>query len=790
VATERPLLCLVDDAQWMDAESGHVLGFVGRRLLAESVALVFAVREPGRRTDFDGLPDLPLAGLDEEHARALLARVVPGRLDERVRDRIVAETDGNPLALLELPRTMSTADLSAGLERSGTGDLPAQLEEHYLRRVGELPAETQRLLLLAAAEPLGDATLLWRAATQLGIGADTLASVDSGGLVDIGARVRFRHPLVRSAIYGAASRSDRCRVHEALAAAIDPRDDPDRQAWHRALAAPGRDESLAGELERLAGRAQLRGGLSAAAAFLERAAELTPEAEPRARRALAAAEVKHYAGARDAALRLLAQAEAGSLDELQRARVHLIRGQSAFTSSHGRDAPPLLLAAARELEPLDPLLARDTYLDALSAALYVGRLAGEVGVREVAEAACSAPPSAARPQDLLLDGLALTITDGHEAGARALKRAVRAFIGEEPPAAEAIRWLWLAAHAAHDVWDDESWARLCARHIDLARRAGALLVLPIALSARIGLHLFAGELAQAATLNEEIAAVNAATGSGLPPYGTLAIAAFRGRESEAEPLIRAARAGLEPRGEGMGLTLVEHAVAVLYNGLGRYSEACAAAQRGAAHPQELAFSMWSLPQLVEAAIGSGRSELAADAMERLARVTGPSGTDWALGVEARCRALVSERPESHYREALERLGRTRLPGERARAHLLYGEWLRREGRRGDARPQLRTAYERFTEMGMEAFAERARHELQATGETVRTHTPEAQSQLTPQETQIARLARSGLTNAEIGSQLFLSPRTVEWHLRKVFVKLAISSRAGLRDALPEPVAVG
>jgi DNA-binding CsgD family transcriptional regulator len=787
VAEERPLLCVVDDAQWLDAASHQVLGFVARRLLAESVAIVVAVREPSAKPTFEGSPGLALRGLDDDAARALLRRAIPGRLDDRVRDRIVAETRGNPLALLELTRDMSAAELAGGFELPARRDLPGHIEDHYRRRLDALPQATRRLMLLAAAEPIGDATLLWRAARTLGIGTSAFAPAKDGELLEIGARVRFRHPLVRSAAYRAGSAGDRRRVHEALADASDAEAETDRRAWHRALATAGLSEDVAAELERSAERAQLRGGLAAAAAFLERATELTPDPGVRAGRALAAAAFKLQSGAPEPARGLLAQAEAGPLDDLQRAEAHLLRGQIAFASSHGRDAPMLLLAAAREMEPLDTGLARDTYLDALSAALFVGRLASDVDLLEVAQAARGAPPHTGRPQDLLLDGLAVTITDGYAAGAPLLKRALSAFRVEAMPAPEAIRWLWLATHAAHDLYDDERWELLCSEHIRLARQAGALTVLPIALSARIGLHLFAGQLAQAASLVEELAAVTEATGTGLPPYGVLALAAFRGREAEAAHLIRATHAELAPRGEGMGLTLVEHATAVLYNGLGRYGEACEAAQRAAANRRELAFSIWALPELVEAAVRSDRPDLAADALQRLAQATTPSGTEWALGVEARARALVSEQEaaEDLFREAVERLGRTRVRGEHARAHLLYGEWLRREGRRVDAREQLRAAHLMFIEMGMEAFAERTRRELLATGSTVRKRRADTRDELTPQEEQIALLARDGLTNPEIGAQLFLSPRTVEWHLRKVFTKLGIGSRKGLHGALPK-----
>jgi DNA-binding CsgD family transcriptional regulator len=786
-AQDRPLLCLVDDAQWLDDASSKVLGFVARRLLAESVALVFAVREPANKPELEGLPALALSGLDEADARALLARAIPGRLDDRVRDRLLTETQGNPLAILELPRGMSAAQLAGGFDVPATSNLPQEIERRYVERVRALPSDSQRLLLLAAAERLGDSALLWRAAKRLGIGASALASAQDDALVDFGALVRFRHPLVRSAAYRVAPAEARRDVHRALAEACDPEADADRRAWHLALATPAPDEDVASELERAAGRAQTRGGLAAAAAFLERATALTPSPERRAERLLAAAELKLMSGAATTAARLLGDAETGPLDAIQRARAHLIRGRAAVGSKDGREAPALLLAAARELEPLDRVSARDTLLDALSAGLFVGRLAGDVGVREVARAAAATPSTSERPQDLLLDGLSSVITDGHRAGAPLLKRAISAFRAGNLPAGEDIRWLWLAAHAAHDLWDDEAWAELCDRHIALARDGGALSILPIAISTRIGLHLFAGELTTAASLVEETVAVTDAIGSGLPLYGALALAAFRGDEEHALGLIEAVRAQVGPRGEGMGLTLVEHAEAVLFNGLGRYAEACAAARRGAAFPHELGGSTWSLAQLVEAATRSDQPAVAEDAFERLRRSTSHSGTAWALGVEARSRALVShgEEAERAYREAIDQLAATKVRGEHARAHLLFGEWLRRQGRRVAAREQLRTAHRMLAGMGMQAFAERARRELIATGERVRARGAEARDELTPQELQVAQLAREGLSNPEIAARLFLSPRTVEWHMKKVFAKLGIKSRMALHEALPD-----
>jgi DNA-binding CsgD family transcriptional regulator len=790
MAEERALLCVVDDAQWLDYASGQILGFVARRLLAESVAMVFAAREPATRW-LDGLPEMRLGGLEEQDARALLASAVRGRLDERIRDRIVVETGGNPLALLELPRGMSAAELAGGFDLPGAGGLPEHMENHYLRRISALPETTQRLLLLAAAEPAGEAALVWRAAQRAGIGLRALEpAVDARLIEQSGQQIRFHHPLVRSAVYRAASEAARQAAHQALAEVTDPARDADRRAWHRALAASSPDEEVAAELERSAGRAKTRGGLAAAAAFLERAAELTPDAARRAGRALKAAHAKHFSGEAGAALRLLTQAEAAPLDKLDRARAHLLRGQTAFGSSRAREGPPLLLTAARELAPLDPLASRETYLSALFTALFVGRLAGELNFVDVARAAQEAPASAGRPQDLLLDGLVLVITQSSAVGAPLLKDAVRAFRTTDIPAAEG--WLWPAAHSAIDLWDDESWDELSARHTTFARKVGGLYMLPAALEAQIRFQLFAGDLISAASLVEESRTVTEATVAGtpsygalgLPPYSALALAAFRGREAEAARLIHMATAQLVPRGEGMGRTLVEHARSVLYNGLGRYEQACEAARSGAGQPREVALSNWCLPELVEAAVRSDQHALAEDGRDRLEHTTIPSGTDWALGIQARCNALLSARgqAEGHYRDAIEHLGRTRMRTEHARAHLLFGEWLRREGRRVEAREHLRTAYEMFAEIGMEAFAERARRERLATGESIRKRRTEIANELTPQEAQIARLARAGLTNPEIGGQLFLSPRTVEWHLKKIFTKLGISSRRALIDA--------
>jgi DNA-binding CsgD family transcriptional regulator len=787
VAEERPLVCLVDDAQWLDRVSAQTLAFVGRRLLAERIALVFAVREPSEHSELSGLPELEIQGLNDMDARALLDSVMRGPVDALVRDRIVAETRGNPLALLELPRELTPAELAGGFGIPDVRPLASRIEEGFVRRIQVLPDETRLLLLAAAAEPVGDVTLLWRAADRLGIGTEAASAAETAGLIEIGARVMFRHPLVRSASYRSQSHEERREVHRALALVTDPELDPDRRAWHLAHATRGPDDAVASELERSAGRAQTRGGLAAAAAFLEEATRLTLDPTLRAERALAAAQAKHEAGAPDAALALLAMAEAGRLDELQRARVDLLRGQIAFVSNPGSDVPPLLLKAAKRLEPLDIALARETYLDALTAAVLVGRLARGVDLVEVAMAASMAPPPSAPPRgpDFLLDGLALMATQGRAEGTPLLKQALNAFRAREVSTEEERRWLWLVGRVAQDLWEDESWEVLCARHVQLARQAGALSVLPIALRSRIFVHSVAGELDEGTLLTEEVKGVSNATGTQLAAYGSVALAAWRGDEVRTRELIHAMVEDAVRRGEGMGVGIGQFLTALLYNGLGRYAEALAAAEV-ACEFEDLGVLQWALTELVEAASRCGQPGRASAALQRLLETTGTSGTDWALGIEARSRAQLSEdeTAETLYREAIDRLSRTRARAELARAHLLYGEWLRRVGRRLDAREQLRTAHTMLAGMGAEAFADRARRELVATGETVRRRASEARFELTAQEAQIARLAADGRTNSEIGAELFISARTVEWHLRKVYPKLGISSRRELRSALP------
>ena len=793
VAGDRPLVCIVDDEQWLDSASAQVLAFVARRLGAESVGLVFGARVP--TGDLAGLPELVVRGLREDDARALLDSALTGPMDRRVRDQVIAEAHGNPLALLELPRGGTAAELAGGFGLPGTISLSGSIEESFRRRIEALPAGTRRLLLLAAADPTGDPALVRRAARRLGVGAEAAGPAVEAGLAEFGVRVRFRHPLVRSVVYRSAPGQERQLAHAALAEVTDPELDPDRRAWHRAQAAPEPDEDVAGELERSAGRAQARGGLAAAGAFLERAVMLTPDPARRAGRALAAANTKVQAGAFDAAQDLLAAAGAGPLSEFEQARVDLLRAQLAFVTNRGGDAPLLLVKAARRLEPVDAGLARATYLDALTASTLAGRLASPGGhTLEVARAASAAPRPLDDPRvpDLLLDGLAANFNEGYAAGVPFLRQALAAF-GRGMSADEELRWLWLTTLAALHLWDDERWDTLSARYVGLARKAGALSELPLALSTRSMMLLFAGDLATATALTGEGRAVIDATGSQFAPYAAMGLAASQGRQAEVSALIEATASDVTLRGEGIAMSVAEWANALLHNGLGRYREAMRAAQR-ALYYQEYpgmhypGIANWAAAELVEASARSGMTETAADTCRWIAEMTSASGTSWALGVEARSRALVTEGhgAEGLYQDSIMHLDRSRVRAELARAHLLYGEWLRRRRRRGDAREQLRTAQDMLEAMGMEAFAERARRELRATGETARKRTAAAavNQELTAHEAQIARLAREGLSNPEVGARLFLSPRTVQYHLGNVFAKLGITSRSQLIHALP------
>ena len=785
-AEERPLLCVVDDAQWLDQASTLTLAFVARRLLAEPVGIVFAAREPAEEVRH--IADLEVRGLATTDSRELLGSVLRFTLDERVRDRLIAETRGNPLALLELPQSFSPMRLAGGFGMPEARPLTGRIEQSFVDRLERLPTDTRQMLLLAAVESVGDPLLLWRAAERLGIRPAAAEPAEQEGLLTIAERVTFHHPLVRSAVYRSSSVEDRRAAHRAVAQATHLEADPDRRAWHLAAAAEGPDEEVASELERSAGRAQARGGMAAAAAFLQRSVALTADPGLRSTRALTAAQASLQAGAFDAALGLVATAEAGPLDELTGAQVDLLRARISFAATRGGAAPLSLLRSAKRLESLEPGLARMSYLEVLSAALFAARLAGPgSGPREVANAVKAAPPASGprTAADLLLDGWAALFAEGCVAAAPTLIAALNEF-GDGTAAADHLHLLWLVDITAPVVWDDASWDVLSERHLELARTRGALSELPLALNSRGYVHLFRGELATASDLINEARAAIEATGASLTPWGAIALAALRGRAQDASPMLEAATVEATGRGEGISLTVIAWARALLYNGLGAPDKAFAAARDAIDCPTNSAAAAWATVELIEAGARLGELEAAGEAARGFAEIAGAAGTRWAVGVNARSQALLSTgtTAEELYGDAIALLGRSQMRVDLARAHLLYGEWLRGEHRRSDARTQLRTAYDMFTSMGLEAFAERARRELLATGVHANTPTVQTRDDLTPQERQIAGLARDGLSNQEIGARLFLSQHTVAYHLRKVFDKLGIHSRRELAAALP------
>ena len=809
VAEQQPLVCVVDDEQWLDRASAQVLGFVARRLGAESVGLVFAARVP--TSDVAGLSQVPVQGLAPADARALLDAELTVSLDTWVRDQLVAETRGNPLALLEWPRALTTQQWAGGFGLPAEVRLPGGVTEGFRRRLEVLPEDARRLLLIAAADPLGDAGLVWRAAAGLGIDAEAAGPAVEDGLVEFGTRVLFRHPLVRSVVYTSASLQERRLVHSALAAVTDAARDPDRRAWHGAHAAAGPDEGVAAELEGSAGRAQARGGLAAAAAFLERATALTLDPEKRAERALSAASAQVQAGGFEAARDLLSIAEAQAPSDFQQARIELVEAELAFATTRGGDASQLLLKAAQRLESIDAEMARTAYLQAVIAAVFNDQVTrGDVG--QLAQAIAAAPRPAGTPTaaDLLLEAIAAHNAQGYAAGAAILRTAMDMFVTETSRENDPRgRWLCSLLACWH-LWDHQRWQLLSESYLELVRASGAHSELPMALTSEVYRLAYFGELSAAAAVNDELQAVMDATAASFAPYAALYLAAMRGRPGEVTDLIDAARSDLIQRGESFGITTASFTSALAYNGVGDYQAALSSASewelfevltQTSSEPaapagdrpsssllDRLSVGTYWTVEVVEAAARCGRADIATAAVQMLAEVNSAAGTDWACGVEARCRALVSEGPvaEELYRESIERLARTALRPDLARAHLLYGEWLRRERRRSEARAELRLAYDMFVEMGMEGFAGRAHRELEATGESARKRTVAADPQLlTAQEAQIARMARDGHSNPEIGSRLFISTRTVEYHLQKVFTKLNVQSRRQLDRVLAD-----
>jgi len=778
--------------QWLDQASAAVLTFVARRLFADRIGMLFAVREPAERpVPLDGLPELSLAGLPDREARELLASASGVPVDPRVCDRIVAQTRGNPLALVELGRELTREELSGASPLPEPLPIGRRLEEGVRRRVSAFPDDLQTLLLLAAAEPSGDPALLWRACTALGLDPEVADVPGVDRLLTFTPRIEFRHPLIRSAVYHGASGISRQRAHAALAAASDPDRDSDRRAWHLAAAAVGPDEDVAAELERSADRARDRGGWAAAAASLRRAAALTPDAERRAIRRLHAAHAELVAGAPAVAAELLEQVAPSLADLGQRAEAMRLQAWSRFQLGERNAIPALLLDAAEEIKPIHLGRARQILLEAWEAALYTDK----AGVHEIARASRGTPRPADRPEspgDMLLDGFALLDTN-YKAGADLLRRAIAVLQQSDAADDEDMRWMSLACLAAYLLWDDGAMQILSARAARSARARGALSVLLTRLGYQVLTQQLCGQLANADATLSERRAISTATGNvggfGCAGLLCLAVQARRGHAEEARELAAAATRKAQEQGHAGVVAFARSAVALLELSLGDPGAALDQAQPIYEEDQFFHGTM-ILPDLIEAAAHGGKRAIATAALTRLTARAAASGTELALGLLARSRALVAPDGDAEclYNEAIEHLERCQAAGELARAHLLYGEWLRARRRRRDAREQLRTAHGMFDAMGAEAFAERARVGLLASGEQAGPRTATGRAALTAQEDKIALLAGQGASNQEIAEALFISSSTVAYHLRKVFVKLSITHRAQLAHALGDQAA--
>ncbi|MFZ2013057.1 MAG: AAA family ATPase [Nocardioides sp.] len=779
-ARKLPVLCVVDDAHSLDPASVRVMSFVARRLERESIALLFA----GRRADprLVGLPELEVPGLDASDAEALLATVVPVS-PAHVRERLLTEAHGNPGALLELPRGLTVTQLASGLRMPGDDTAPGQVEKGYLDQIRALPTSARMLLLVAAADLSGDPQVVRAALERLGVSDQASLADDVENLLTLDPRVAFGHPLARLAAYRGAGPGRRRAVHMALAGVTDSVREADRHAWHRAAACGGPNESVALALEHSVALAQSRGGLAAAAAFLQRAASLTADDVRRADRGLAAARASLMAGDHDAARRYLDAADRDCSNDRQRLHIQLERAQLELACGRVGDAGPLFQGTAQRLEHHDMGLAREAYLNAWVAAAAEGN---QTRLADVSRVAASLPqPDHPQLTARLLSGYAQLVEGDREAAVRVLRPAAAAV--QAISDSGLLRLGWVVSGLGPTLWDDELFRLTCTMQVRASRGAGALSELARHLGSLAVATAWTGRLADAEALITEAEHVAAATGGTPLPHASLFRAALQGDPTTASALIRSALAKDRPE-QPSAIAAAQWSAAVLHNGLGNYQQAAEAAHAASTHPAPCT-SVWALPELVEAAVHVGDRELAGRSLARLLETTRSCHTNWALGVAARCRAMVGgdDPVDPLFREAIDRLGRTSWRPELARAHLLYGEWLRREGRRVDSREHLNQAQELFTSMGMAAFAERARRELLATGATARRRVgAETEAELTPQESQIAGLVRDGHSNTEVAELLFLSPRTVEWHLRKVFMKLSITSRKQLRHALPPP----
>jgi DNA-binding CsgD family transcriptional regulator len=783
-AETQPLLCIVDDAHWLDPESAQVLGFVARRLCADRVGFIAGVGEPAAQRVFEQFPTITVDGLPDAEARELLGSVVDGALNAQAVDRILADTCNNPLALVELGAQYTADQLSGRAALPEPLPLGQRLQEHFQRQVHSLTPDAQAFALLAAADRGGERGQLWRAAAQAGVDPDAASAetAEAGVLEFPGNSARFRHPLVRCAVYHGASAGDRRHAHRALAEAGHS----ELRVWHLAAAAVVPDEKLAAELQHTAERAGTRGGYAARAALLRRSADLTPDDARRAEREVALAEARLMAGDPVGAQDTLGGALPRLTGTTARGQAQRLEGAIRFAQGDAAEAARILASASQALAG-DDKMARDTMLMALQAAIW----AGPAQTREIAHAARAFPPvpfASASVADLLLEGYSARFTLGYQASVEPFRAAVTALLADDLDPAVGLRWFALGTAAAGSLWDDQAVFDLSDRWVKMARAAGAFTTLPVALAFYAVSECMAGYFREADmkwALMREVLTMTCGPGVlGVDSRGNGLLLAYRGQLTEARATglgkVRESAARVQGGPADTGLYIV--ALADLFDG--DYAAAMSSAQTVIENDPAYTAEA-TLPELIQAAVRAGDYEAAATAHKTLSERTLAAGTPWALGLRARCEALLAEGADAEdwYLESLSQLKRCRMAVDLARAHLLYGQWLRRARRRRDARQELRTAYEMFATMGADRLAEWAAAELRATGERARARTPQTTLDLTPQETRVADLAAAGASDSEIAAQLFISPSTVDYHLRKVFRKLNVTSRTQLAGHL-------